>query len=393
MTPISVLIKPASGQCDMHCDYCFYCDEAVKRQRASYGFMSEETLKNVIRKCVIPAEGSCTIAFQGGEPTLCGLSFFQKSVEFSRHFNRKGIQINFALQTNGWGITEDWCRFFAEQHFLVGVSVDGTPWIHDRYRHGPGRTPTYARVVEATRMLEQNHVEYNILTVVTRDVAENIREIYQSYQDKGWNYLQFITCLDPLGELRGQRPYALLPERYGQFLIDLFDLWYTDYRRGRAPFIRQFENYIGILLGGVPESCEQRGRCGIQYVVEADGSVYPCDFYVLDQWKLGDLNVHRIAEIDARRRSLGFCARSRNHPAECASCTWRALCRGGCYRSRSTGREGPAGLNYFCQGYKMFLEYAQERLEKIAEELNAEMAPRRILRHDQGQSFSGPRRL
>lgn len=369
MPPISVLIKPASGQCNMHCDYCFYCDESVKRQRASYGFMTEETLKNVVRKCVIPAEGACSIVFQGGEPTLCGLPFFQKAVEFARHFNRRGIQINFALQTNGYEITEDWCRFFAQQRFLIGVSVDGTAWIHDRYRHGRDGSPTYERVMETIRMLEKHRVAYNVLTVVTRDAAENAGEIYRSCRSNRWNYLQFITCLDPLDEPRGRRPYSLLPEAYGRFLIELFDLWYADYRRGRAPYIRQFENYVGILLGRTPESCEQRGDCGVQYAVEADGSVYPCDFYVLDQWNLGNFNVNRLEEIDARRMELGFAARSRNHPPECAACRWRPLCRGGCYRSRLTEREGQAGLNYFCPGYQMFFEHAYQKLERIAGEL------------------------
>lgn len=371
MPPISVLIKPASGQCNMRCDYCFYCDESAKRRQASYGFMTEQTLKNVVRKCVIPAEGACSIVFQGGEPTLCGLPFFQRAAEFAQHFNRRGIRIDFALQTNGYEITEDWCRFFAQQRFLIGVSVDGTPQIHDRYRRGRNGAPTYARVMESIRLLEKHRVEYNILTVVTRDVAEHVQEIYHSYRANGWNYLQFITCLDPLEESRGQRPYSLLPEAYGRFLIELFDLWYADYRRGRAPYIRQFENYVGMLLGRTPESCEQRGTCGVQYVVEADGGVYPCDFYALDQWHLGNFNVNRVEEIDARRAALGFAARSRNHPPECAACKWLPLCRGGCYRSRRAPPEEQAGLNHFCREYKLFFEHSYQKLERIAGELRA----------------------
>ena len=369
MPPISVLIKPASGNCNMRCEYCFYCDEAAKRQQASYGLMSDETLKNVIRRSVIPAEGSCTIAFQGGEPTLCGLPFFEKAVEYARHYNRNGIRIDFALQTNGYGITEEWCRFFARNHFLIGVSVDGTQAIHDRYRRSGGGAPTYERVMQSIGMFEQYGVDYNILTVVHREIAENIRSVYRAYRARGWNYLQFITCLDPLGEPRGRQPYSLLPETYGQFLTDLFDLWYADYLRRDAPFIRQFENYISICLGMLPESCEQRGSCGIQYVVEADGSVYPCDFYVLDEWKLGNFNQDRLIRIDERREALGFCPRSVNQPAGCRSCEWFSLCRGGCYRSRLEPGEPDAGRNYFCPGYRMFFSRRAGTIREIADRI------------------------
>lgn len=370
MQSVCVLIKPASGLCNMRCDYCFYCDETAKRQQAFYGLMTEETLKNVLRKCILPAEKDCMIAFQGGEPTLCGLPFFQKAVEYAWHFNRSGIRLQFALQTNGYDITEEWCHFFAENHFLIGISVDGVERIHDRYRHSAGgKAPTYCRVMDTISLLEQYHVDYNILTVVHREVAEHIEEIYQEYRRRGWHYLQFITCLDPLGEPRGQKPYSLRPTDYGRFLMRLFDLWYQDYLRGNAPYIRQFENYVGILLGMPPESCEQQGRCGIQYVVEADGSVYPCDFYVLDEWKLGNLNSQRLGDLDQRRAQLGFQKQSFPLPEQCANCPWLKLCRNGCFRSRVTEFEDNTGLNYFCKGYQMFFQHVYERLLLIAKQV------------------------
>lgn len=370
MHSIYALLKPASGLCNMFCDYCFYCDEATKRQQTSYGLMTDETLKNVIRKCIIPSEQECMIAFQGGEPTLCGLPFFQKAVEYANHFNQKGINIHFALQTNGYGITEEWCHFFVENHFLVGISVDGVEHIHNNYRHsGANGGPTYSRVMETIRLFDKYHVDYNILTVVHREIANNINAIYHEYRRRGWHYLQFITCLDPLGEPRGQQPYSLLPADYGQFLIHLFDLWHKDYLQGKAPYIRQFENYIGILLGMPSESCEQQGVCGIQYVVEADGSVYPCDFYALDEWKLGNFNTQRITEIDQRRIELGFRERSFHLPDRCISCQWRKLCRGGCFRSRMTTFEDETGLNYFCEGYQMFFQHAYEKLALIANKI------------------------
>ena len=367
MPPVRVLIKPASGMCNMRCGYCFYCDEAAKRQQPSYGMMAPETLKQVIRKCVIPAEGSCTIAFQGGEPTLCGLPFFEQAVEYAEHFNRNRVPVHFALQTNGYGITEEWCRFFARNHFLVGISVDGIRETHDRWRRGKNGEATYGRVLQAVELLDQFQVEYNILTVVHRDTAERIREIYRDYRRRGWNWLQFIPCLDPLGEERGKQPWSLLPEAYGQFLMDLFDEWQADYRKGRAPYIRQFDNWIGLAVGMTPESCEQKGECGLQLAVEADGSVYPCDFYVLDEWRLGNFNRDRLAQIRGRGEELGFCARSRSLPAECRECRWLSICRGGCFRNRiETGTA--MGKNYFCRAYSMFFERWAETIREIGRE-------------------------
>lgn len=366
MHTVSVLIKPASGACNMRCDYCFYVDEAAKRKVASYGFMSEKTLKNVIRKTLSQAEKRYFLAFQGGEPTLCGLDFFRNVIRYIGQYNKNHAEVQLSLQTNGCGITEEWARFFAEQGFLLGISVDGTEELHDRYRHGKDGGKTYERVQQSIRILDRYQVQYNILTVVHKETAAQIEEIYKRYRKNGWDFLQFITCLDPLGERQGGKPWSLLPEEWGSFLIRLFDLWYGDYRRGCQPFIRQFENYIGILLGITPESCEQRGVCSLQMVVEADGSVYPCDFYVLDEYRMGNFNEHRLEEILRSPVGSAFLQRSGNHPDTCRSCRWFGFCRGGCYRSRM---EEQKGLNYFCKGYQMFFEARYEELWKIASEI------------------------
>lgn len=369
MPPVNVMIKPASGQCNMKCDYCFYCDEMHKRAQKSFGIMTKETLKNVIRKSVLSAEQFCTIAFQGGEPTLAGIDFFQEAVRLAQKYNKNHIRIEYALQTNGYALTSEWCRFLKRHHFLVGLSVDGTENIHNRYRHSAGGTPTYGRVLQAAVMLEEFQVDFNILTVVHKETAREIKTIYKEYKRRNWNWLQFITCLDPLGEIRGKEDYSLMPEDYGQFLVDLFELWYQDYRRGEQPYIRQFENYVSILLGYPPESCEQRGVCSIQNVIEADGSVYPCDFYVLDEYCLGNLNHHSMKEIGEKRKESGFMERTFHHPKMCRECQWFLLCRGGCFRSRREAGENMEGVNYFCKGYQMFFEACFDRLRCIAEEI------------------------
>lgn len=372
MPAISVLIKPSSGMCDMDCEYCFYCDEANKRVQKTYGFMSEETLKQVIRKTMYRAEGVITYAFQGGEPTLRGLEFFEKVIEYQRRFNRNGIQIQNALQTNGYSIDETWCRFLKENHFLVGISVDGTRKTHDLYRHVSGKNLTkeeqrsFDRVSKSVELLEAYQIEVNILTVVHQRVAEEIKDIYQYYKKRGWNYQQYIACLDPLDEERGKSGFALTSDAYGTFLKELFDCWYADWRKGCQPYIRQFENYIGVLLGYRPEACDQVGKCGIQYVVEADGSVFPCDFYMLDDYYLGNFNQNRLEQLDKRREAIQFCSGGQQNK-NCKACQYGYLCRGGCRRNKEWNEHTKQYENYFCESYKMFFSYAYKRLREIAD--------------------------
>lgn len=228
MKNISVLIKPASGACNMTCDYCFYCDEAAKREQKFYGMMSEETLKNMIRRTMLHSEGSVSYTWQGGEPTLRGLDFFRKALYLQKKYNRNHLQVINAFQTNGYGITDDWCMFFKENKFLVGVSVDGLPEIHDSIRHNKIGDGTFEQINKNIKLLDKYNVEYNILTVVTPKVAKNIKSIYAFYKQRGWHYQQYIACLYPYGEEHGKMSYSILPEQYGKFLVELFKLWYKD---------------------------------------------------------------------------------------------------------------------------------------------------------------------
>ena len=362
MPPISVLIKPASGACNMSCAYCFYCDEAKKREKEFYGIMTQETLKNVIRKTMLYAEGQISYVFQGGEPTLCGLDFYKNVVAYQKQYNKHGIKVHNAIQTNGYALDEAWCQFFAEQHFLVGVSVDGTEEIHNTYRRSKTGEPSFLRIMQSIALLERYHVDYNILTVVTKLAAKNISDIYAFYKKSGWQFQQYILCLEPFAEGYEKQEYALTPQEYGTFLTTLFELWYADWKEGKQPYIRQFENYIGILAGYQPESCDMRGKCTIQHVVEADGSVYPCDFYVLDEYLLGNLNKQRMPEIAEAGRQSGFEDRALAVEESCKECPYFKLCRGGCYRTRI---EEGRSKSYYCEGYRMFFEQCLEKLQEI----------------------------
>lgn len=363
MPPISVLIKPASGNCNMCCEYCFYYDTMSKRKQTSYGFMSVETLETVIRKVLANAEDSCTIAYQGGEPTLCGLDFFKKSIDFQNKYNVNNVKIQNAFQTNGYVLDLEWADFFVKNQFLVGVSLDGGLKVHDYYRKNKKGEGTFSQVLQNIDMLKKVGVEFNILSVINGKTAPDIKKTYKFFQKKQLDYLQFIVCLDPLDEEPGLRSYSLSPDAYGKFLIDLFELWFEDLKQGRQPYIRQFENYIGILLGQMPESCDMCGNCGLQYVVEADGSVYPCDFYVIDQYRLGNLTTDFIEEIDKVRELSNFIKDSLPKEHICHNCKYAVLCRGGCRRTRQPNQDHH---QYFCKSYQMFFDSCLPQMMDIA---------------------------
>lgn len=224
--------------------------------------MEETTLKNIIRRTLLRAEGSAAYAYQGGEPTLRGLDFFRKAMEYQKQYNKNHVAVSNALQTNGYALNEEWCQFLKENHFLVGLSLDGTEEIHNAHRHDKAGNGTYARIKHAADLMDQYQVDYNILTVVTADIAERIEEIYAEYRKNGWHYQQYIPCLDPMEEGHGKTSYALNPEQYGSFLIRLFRLWYKDLRKGRQPFIRTFENYVPWLPAIRPKPANSAASAG-----------------------------------------------------------------------------------------------------------------------------------
>lgn len=366
MPPISVLIKPASGTCNMRCKYCFYVDETEKRQHPSKGIMSLQTMNCLADRVFLFADEYCTFAFQGGEPSLAGLDFFRAFTDYVNHHpNPKKLSVRYTFQTNGYALNEEWMKWFSENHVLVGVSLDGPQKLHDKYRVDHKGEGTYRKVMETIRLLDQYRVEYNVLTVVTSAAAEQVLDVEQFFRERGFFYQQYIECLDPIGEVQGKQEYSLTPEAYGKFLKQIFDVWYRDMKSGRYVYNRYFENLMLIIAGQAPESCNMRGVCGAQWVIESDGSVYPCDFYALDEWCLGNICTDTFEKMEEERQRLGFIRWSRQLPEECRVCRYVALCRNGCRRNREPVTAETTRKNYFCMAYREFFEYAYPRLVEI----------------------------
>ena len=211
MPDINVLIKPASGACNLRCKYCFYADEAMNRSVANYGMMSMETIEVVVARAFEAADRSVTFGFQGGEPTLCGLDFFKYVVSLQKKYARKGVVVHNAIQTNGMLIDDEWAQFLADHRFLTGLSVDGHMDLHDLNRVDAQGKGSFARVMQAADTLARHKADFNVLTVVTADAARKIRRIYFFFRKNNLLWQQYIPCLDPLGEERGHTPYALTP--------------------------------------------------------------------------------------------------------------------------------------------------------------------------------------
>ena len=359
---INFLIKPASSACNLKCRYCFYEDEANKRFQKSFGKMANATVDALLRRAYEASEegGSVSFAFQGGEPTLAGLDFYRNFVQKAKSEKPQGVSLLFSIQTNGILLDEEWADFFRREHFLVGLSLDGNEELHNANRIDPQGNGTYERVKKAYELLTSFGVEVNILAVVTSFLAEHGKEAYDTIKKMGCRYIQFIACLDPMGEKRGGRPYSLTPDAYGKFLCTLFDLYYADWKKGDFHSIRLFDDDIHILLNDGVTSCATCGRCGGYFVVEADGSVYPCDFHVIDKWRGGDIFSSSLEEIVSSQAFVSFLQKSQKKPDECLSCRYRKLCNGGCQNDWQDGH------NYYCSSFRMFFDYAADRILEIA---------------------------
>lgn len=356
MPPISVMVKPASSLCNMSCTYCFYHSLSRQRESVSYGMMSEKTVEEVIKKALAFANGTQVyLSFQGGEPLLRGIDFFEFVYKTVRDFNTLRSPVTLAMQTNGLLVDEKWCKLFKKADWLIGLSLDGDEFNNINRIDNAGN-PGFDRTLAAAKLMQRFGVNFNILTVVTEQSAKNIANIYKFLTAHHFRYLQFIPCLKPFGSQAS--PLTIKENTYGDYLIELFKLYLGDIRRGRYVSVRQLDNLVLLAKGRFAEQCGMNGTCSSQFVVEGDGTVFPCDFYCLDAYRLGNVNDNDFAGLSANPVRVAFFKSSLQIKDECKQCRFFTLCRGGgCKREQSDFDK--------CQGYRKFLTYALPYIKNI----------------------------
>lgn len=343
---LSVMIKPASSICNMRCKYCFYHSLADSREVFSYGLMNENTAKNVIEKAIDFCDGgSVCFAFQGGEPLFAGKEYFEFFVKHAGGYSQGKCKLYYTLQTNGTLIDDEWAGFFARNNFLLGVSLDGNTDAN-RFRKDAEGNYTFPKVRAALDILKRYNVQFNILTVATGYTAEHIEKIYSYLTSEGFRHLQFIPCLRPF-EDKSESQLYMTTEQYGAFMIRLFNLYVKDYVKGNYVSVRQLDNYVRLFLGQKTEQCGVEGHCCHQFVIESNGNVYPCDFYCVDEWLLGNINDANLDELAQCERAKEFIKESLVIPDKCKKCAYFRVCRaGGCKRMRAD--------RDYCEAYRRF---------------------------------------
>lgn len=358
MKQLSVMLKPASSLCNMRCEYCFYSDISDIRQVRSYGIMSRETADSVIRNILQDLEPGdmLSVVFQGGEPTVAGLDFY-------RHFAQEtlrqasGVRVDWAFQTNGLLLDDDWCEFFLQYKFLVGLSLDLED--HDKNRLDAEGAGTKTAVLRAKKLLEKYQVDYNILCVLTNGLARHPQKVWNAVLGLDIAYIQFIPCLD---EFDADKPslYAIQPERFAGFYNTLISLWYKELQKGRYISVKLIDDLVNLLATGRPNACGMLGRCSPQFVVEADGGVYPCDFYVLDDHRFGSFCEEGLRALFQKSMKSPFFNEKRKQPDICKNCPYWQMCGGGCKRVMGALRNETA-----C-GYREVLKEHLPLLKKLA---------------------------
>jgi uncharacterized protein len=390
--PFVVMAKPVGPLCNLKCDYCYYLETEQYYDTPHSFRMSEAVLEEYIKQYIGTSPGpSIQFTWHGGEPTLAGLDFFRLAVELQRKYLPEGWTCWNNLQTNGILLDDEWCSFLAEHKFDVGLSIDGTQWLHDEYRKDRKGNGTYNLAAEAVRRLQSHGIQPDLLCTVTSSIAKEPLAVYSALRNLNTGWIQFIPIVRRTKE--GQvTPDTVSGEDYGRFLCSVFDKWIVN-DFGRLG-VQIFAEALVVCMSGSASVCWMAPTCGRVLIVEHDGSVYSCDHFVTPEYKIGDISssdLGTMVELPAQRK---FGADKKDRlPAQCRSCPCLRFCNGACPKDRfATAENGDEGLNFLCEGYRMFFEHAEPRLEEAAKLMKQGAKPELIMskfRADDNARWSG----
>ncbi|BBG61224.1 Anaerobic sulfatase-maturating enzyme [Providencia rustigianii] len=370
-----MMAKPTSYHCNIKCEYCFYLEKEnvfnEETQNGQHDVMPDNVLRRYIKDYIQSNAGDqVDFSWQGGEPTLAGLPFFERVVEYQKQY-AQGKTITNSVQTNAIAINRQWAQFFADNHFLLGVSIDGLEAVHDKYRISVNGNPTFERVKKSIQLLIEYGVEFNTLTVVNDQNWRKGKETYQALKALGSTFFQFIPIVEvdrrfphtqgghyAPGPNAVMAPFSVPSDGYGQFMADVFDEWIRQGDVGKI-YVRLFDSLLGTWMGYPASTCIQSKTCGQALIIEANGDVYSCDHYVYPANRLGNVNQNTLARIVTSKQQLRFGQNKYDKLTNlCKKCEVQSLCYGGCPKHRIISIEGEKYRhNYLCSSYKKIFNH------------------------------------
>ncbi len=371
----NVMAFPNGPICNLNCEYCYYLDKTGYYIENNDFKMGYELLENFTKQYIEAQPGPMVnFGWQGGEPTIRGLDFFEKAVELQKKYLPEGWQCQNSFQTNAVLLDDQWCQFFADNNFLVGVSIDGPKWIHDKYRKDKQDGTTHEKVLQGIKLLQKYNVDFNILCVVNDINSKHPVEVYNFFKEIGADFIQFIPIVENnnkgvIGE------HSVTAEDYGQFLILIFNQWIqNDY--GKI-YIQIFEEAVRVWAGYKAGLCVFSKTCGTAEVMEHNGDLYSCDHFVYPEYKLGNIEDTPLLDLHSSEKQKKFGNdKFDNLPQQCSDCEVNFICHGGCPKNRFIKTEdGKAGLNYLCAGYKQFFKYIDPYMKEIVDRIKKRQSP------------------
>lgn len=391
--PLYVMLKPAGAHCNLACKYCYYLEKNNLYDKSHRHIMSDEMLEQFTRE-YIEAQTMPQVLFtwHGGEPLMRSIDFYKKALTLQKKYAR-GRRIDNVIQTNGTMLTDEWCEFFAQNNWLVGISIDGPQEFHDHYRLTSTGNPSWQKVMHGIELLKKHHVEWNAMAVVNAYNANHPLEFYHFFKDNGCQYLQFTPIVERLTKHQDGRTLASLadnheipladfsvtPEQWGSFLCAIFDEWVRN-DVGKM-FVEIFDCTLANWMGVLPGICAYSKNCGHAGVMEHNGDVYSCDHFVFPEYKLGNIRDHTLIEMLYGDKQHAFSRlKHTSLPRQCKECDMEFACHGECPKNRfEKDKYGEPGLNYLCKGYYQYYYHVAPYMDFMKRELQAQRPPANIM--------------
>ena len=365
--PFTIIAKPVSGICNLNCKYCYYVSKPKELYPQVKSFlMTDETLSSFIKQYIEAMPQYCSFHWQGGEPLLAGKDFFKKVVSLQNTHRLPNQIITNALQTNGTLLDEEWCDFFRENHFLIGISIDGAPQWHDYYRKDRNGNNTFYQTWAGLELLEKTGVDFNVLVTLNNRNISHGGNIYRYFTNRNIRHLQFIPIVERTKDGR-IADFSCNAEQYGKFLLETFEIWFN--RDIGKVSVRFFDNVIHTILYGQSEMCCYARRCANAFVLEFNGDLYVCDHFVFPEWKIGNILETPLVELLQSSKIEEFAKLKTELPDVCKDCEFLNYCWSGCPKHHIPSDTSAKRVNYLCQSYKMFFSKSLDKFEVLARHL------------------------